>query len=415
MHFKTLTISQWQQFDKVEIDFHDRLTILTGANGCGKTTILNLLAKHQGGWGIPQLATPKEEKGTGIIKWMSRLFRGEDKSSETTIGALKYSNTHSAQLTIPSSPGATYDVSIVSQMGIHCFFIPSHRSIFRYQAVSNIPTTKKDRASAFQESNNSMRNRYRGGGGEPSSYHMKNTLISWVIHGYGVRRGTKSVMPPDAEQVRHFEGFESVLKKLLPRSLGFEELEVRNMEIVFVCNGGKDEFVLETCSGGISTLIDIAWQIYMFSTKEHGEFTVLIDEVENHLHPTLQRRILPDLVEAFPDARFVVSTHSPLIVSSVKESQLYALRYNSVGKIQSVHLDLRHSPKTAAEILDEVLGVSFTMPIWVEEQLNQISKRFADMPVDAQYFRKLRNELESIGMGRLLPIAMESVLSQRHD
>ena len=415
MHFKTLTISQWQQFEKVVINFHDRLTILTGANGCGKTTILNLLTKHQGGWGIPLLSTPKGDKATGVIKWISRLFKGEDKSAETSIGSLSYSNGQMATLAIPNNTGATYEIGISGQQEVQCFFIPSHRSTFRYQPVSNIPTTKKDRALAFNEVSKSIRNRYMGGHEQPSSFYMKNTLIGWIIHGYGVLRGAKAVMAPDAEQVRHFEGFEKVLKQLLPTSLGFQELEVRDMEIVFICNGGKDEFVLETCSGGISTLIDIAWQIYMFATKEHGEFTVLIDEVENHLHPTLQRRILPDLLSAFPNARFVVSTHSPLIVSSVKDSLVYALRYDKGNKIQSVCLDLHKNPKTAAEILDEVLGVSFTMPIWVEEQLNEISTRFANTPVDADYFSKLRSELESVGMGRLLPTAMASVLGQRND
>lgn len=415
MHFKSLTISQWQQFQQVEINFHDRLTILTGANGCGKTTILSLLAKHQGGWGIPLLATPKKDKSTGIIKWASRLFNGEDKSNETSIGSLSYANGHIAPLTIPNSAGATYDVSISGQQSIHCFYIPSHRQVFRYQQVSNIPTAKKDRTSAFNETYNSMRNRYMGGHEQPSSFYMKNTLIGWIIHGFGVKRGEKAVMPPDVEQVLHFEGFENILRQLLPKSLGFEELEVRNMEIVFVCNGGKDEFVLETCSGGISTLIDIAWQIYMFSTKEHGEFTVLVDEVENHLHPTLQRRILPDLLNAFPNARFVVSTHSPLIVSSVRDSLVYALRYDAGNKIQSVRLDLHDNPKTAAEILDEVLGVSFTMPIWVEERLNEISEKFAAIPPDADYFKKLREELETAGIGRMLPTAMASVLDQRHD
>lgn len=36
MNFKFMEISEWQQFDNVAIEFHDRLTVLTGANGSGK-------------------------------------------------------------------------------------------------------------------------------------------------------------------------------------------------------------------------------------------------------------------------------------------------------------------------------------------------------------------------------------------
>jgi len=141
---------------------------------------------------------------------------------------------------------------------------------------------------------------------------MKSTLLGWVVNGYGVRSLTKMIMPADPEQIRNFEGFRDVLRLILPRTLGFEDLEIRDYEIVFVCNGGADEFLLETASGGISVLIDIAWQIYMFDTDAKEPFAVVIDEVENHLHPNMQRTLLPNLLTAFPHAKFIVSTHSPL-------------------------------------------------------------------------------------------------------
>lgn len=104
---------------------------------------------------------------------------------------------------------------------------------------------------------------------------------------------------------------------------------------------------------------------------------MIIDEVENHLHPIMQRKVLPDLVNAFPNARFIVSTHSPLVVGSVKDSAVYALKHNSAGKVDSHQLDLHHQAKNAIEVLDEILGVSFTMPIWVEDKLNSINKNMS--------------------------------------
>lgn len=49
-----------------------------------------------------------------------------------------------------------------------------------------------------------------------------------------------------------------------------------------------------------------------------SEAIVLIDEVELHLHPFWQQRVLPDLMRTFPKAQFIVSTHSPQVLTTVK-------------------------------------------------------------------------------------------------
>lgn len=411
MYLQSIKLIEWQQFQSVDIQFHDQVTIITGGNGSGKTTILNLLARHCG-WNSVSLATPKTEKGTGIVKYFSRLFGGHDKSNDSLIGNIRYSNNTEAQLINPNSNVAQYQITIQGQQNVQCFYIPSHRSIFKYEPVGNIPTIRKNKQSAFQEVSNSSRQRYEGGGGQSSSFFMKSTLIGWVIQGYGVRSDSKEIMPADNEQIQFFEGFQEVLRKILPPDIGFQEIEIRNMEVVFVCNGGNDEFVLETASGGISALIDIAWQIYMFSTKEHIDFTVIIDEIENHLHPIMQRRVLLDLASAFPKAKFIVSTHSPLVVGSVKNSKVYALKHNENGKVESHHLDLTNEARNALEILDEVLGVSFTMPIWVEEKLNAIINQYLTDIKNPKIFSEMRKALAEVGLERLLPSAIETVLKE---
>ena len=412
MHFDHLEISDWQQFRSVSMDFHARLTILTGANGSGKTTLLSLLARHKG-WQQQFLATPRLERVTGAITYALRYFLGKDNSSERAIGKLVYSDGAVSELLIPSSSGVTYDVQFSSQKPVNCFYIPSHRQIFRYQSLSSIPTGKKERQAAFEEVQDNNRNRYQGGGGQPSSFLMKNALISWVINGYGVQSGNKVVMPSDAAQVQLFEGFVDILRKVLPPTLKFEELEIRNMEVVLVCNDARDEFVLETVSGGVTALIDIAWQIFMASTKESADVTVIIDEVENHLHPTMQRRILPDLMNAFPAARFIVSTHSPLVVSSVKDSSVYVFTHDETAKVVSQKLDFHGEARTAAEILDQVLGVSFSMPIWAEHELARIVGNFQAQPGNIENLAELRSQLKEAGLERLMSSAVVNVLESR--
>ncbi len=75
-------------------------------------------------------------------------------------------------------------------------------------------------------------------------------------------------------------------------------------------------------------LIEIAWRCYTlnpFLGKDAFSKTtgiVMIDEVDLHLHPKWQQRIVPILAEAFPNIQFVITTHSPIILSSVKGNVL---------------------------------------------------------------------------------------------
>jgi len=414
MNFKAIALKEWQQFQDVDIDFGERLTILTGANGSGKTTIINILGRHAG-WQHVSLATPKLDKKTGLIRFFNRLFNGEDKSEDKVIGSITYDDNARATLSVPEGQSLAYTINIQNQQAVKCFLIPSHGSVYFYQMLENFPAQKKDISAAFNEIYNTIRDRYKGGGGRPSNFFMKNTLIGWAIQGFGVQDGIKTVMARDQQLIEYYKGFQSVLRKILPESLRFQEFEIRSGEIVFVCNDGKDEFIFETASGGISALIDIAWQIYMYSTKESGDFTVLIDEIENHLHPTMQRHVLPDLIAAFPRARFVVATHNPLVVSSVKDSKTYVLKYNDSGKVESERLDFEKRPKTATEILDEVLGVSFTMPIWVEDKLRSIVESYIHKAMDKNDFEQMRNELTEAGLERLMPHAIKDVMGGKND
>lgn len=402
MRFKKLIINEWKQFEKLDIDFHKQLTILTGANGAGKTTILNLLAKHFG-WNSVELSTPAKDKKSGFIKFFTRYFKSPIVLSNNVIGTLTYDDNVKANLEIPVYDSAQYNITIKPQRPILGFNIPSHRPSFHYQAVQQLSLQKRNKQTAFQLVSNSSKNRIVGGGDKPSNYYIKETLLTWNVFGYG-----NPEMEPDIEYMGFYQDFQEVLKKILPKSLGFQNFSARKSEIVMVTESG--EYMLDGCSGGISALVDLSWQIYMFSTKEKTSFTVLIDEIENHLHATMQRAILPDLISAFPNVQFVVSTHSPLIIGSVKDSNVYALRYNTDKKIESEFLDLENKAKNATEILNEVLGVTFTMPIWVEKSLSEIVDKYSDKEMDEKLFDEMRSELSKLGLEELMPLAIKNVL-----
>lgn len=406
MKFDRLEISDWKQFSDVDIVFHNRLTVLTGANGSGKTTLLHLLARCLG-WDFQELATPKKDLKTGAIRFFTNLFKKKiEEDTLVTIGSLLFSDGHQSDLQIPlKGTSARYQISFSNYRTIPGVMILSHRNVFKYQSIPSISTQKISRRKAYDQVNQLAKqetlqeNPYYQ---RSVNYHIKETLLSWAIGGSG-----NKYIEADAEAMEWYDGFEKVLKIIMPKHIGFEKLSIRNYEIVLSTQSG--DFMLDAVSGGIAALIDLAWQIYNLASVE-DELVVLIDEVENHLHATMQRSVLPDLLKAFPHVQFVVSTHSPLIVASVKDSYVYAFRYNDEKRVFSEKLDLVNKARNANEILNEVLGVPFTMPIWAEDALNRIVAKYASEEVSELMVDNMREEFKAEGLEGLMPMAISKVM-----
>lgn len=173
-------------------------------------------------------------------------------------------------------------------------------------------------------------------------------------------------------------------------------------------------FSLDGVSGGIAAIIDIAWQIFMYSGDDK-RFVVTIDEPENHLHPELQQTILTGLLEAFPQVQFIVATHNPFIISSVSNSSVYVLDYNAENKVQSKHLDFINKAGTANEILRDVLGLPFTMPIWAEKRVESIIRKYSQTGMSEESLNQLRAELEEIGLEKLIPDAIAKIAENQKE
>jgi predicted ATP-binding protein involved in virulence len=133
----------------------------------------------------------------------------------------------------------------------------------------------------------------------------------------------------------------------------------------------------------------------------------------------MQRSILGRLVDAFPKAQFVVVTHSPFVVSSVRDSSVYALKYTEWGEnvssefsgnqVSSIKLDLDAKAATASEILRDVLGVPVTLPEWAESELKHITEEFCRKPISEKSFRDLREALNNAGLNEYLPDALKLI------
>jgi hypothetical protein len=208
------------------------------------------------------------------------------------------------------------------------------------------------------------------------------------------------------------------LKRVLPEEIGFDRLEIRPPEVIAVCLSG--EFPIDGASGGMMALIQTSWQIFLESSSVDGSFVVLIDEPENHLHPSMQRTFLANIVSAFPDAQFIVATHSPFIVSSVKDSFVYVLTHKGIDgasfkpteprSVYSLKVDQSHTAGPATEILRDVLGVPVTIPEWSVDNLNGIANAFSERPLTKESLNELRQMLGSAGLSEFYPQILERIM-----
>ena len=117
-------------------------------------------------------------------------------------------------------------------------------------------------------------------------------------------------------------------------------------------------------AGTEGTLLWIRWLAlkmvhhYNFAKDwQHQPAILLIDEIENHLHPTWQRRVLPALLDHFPKLQIFATTHSPFIVAGLKQGQVHLLQRDANGVVTATTNDRDVIGWTADEILRTMMGV----------------------------------------------------------
>ncbi|MFJ8087733.1 AAA family ATPase [Lysinibacillus sp. NPDC095746] len=392
LKFRSLTLSNWRQFEMIDIQFHENLTILTGANGTGKTTLLNLLNYHFG--------------------WETEFINSEKSNENLTsfqdvkyIGELTYNNGKNGRINFPSVSSYTYKLEIDNKQNISGLYIPSHRSVFGFNEVESIPTRIKPLEKLYSEYTDLIKSDYNlNGNNIKPNYVLKESLISLAVFGYG-----NDVIKKNINSLTVFDEFKQVLKEVLPPKLGFNDISIVLPDVIFETNSGS--FSIDAVSGGIAAIIDLSWQIFLHY-KIKDKLVVTIDEPENHLHPEMQRRIMPSLIKAFPNIQFIVITHNPFIISSVKDSNIYILNHNEKNKVVTDKLDFVNKAGTSNDILREALGLPITMPIWVEDKLNQIIYKYSELDITEENFQELRNEMEEISLEKYIPTTIVDIIKQ---
>ena len=147
---------------------------------------------------------------------------------------------------------------------------------------------------------------------------------------------------------------------------GYTGLRIRRQKQRMMISKGGEEIAVDQLSDGEKVLLaltgDLARRLAMANPSGDplkGSGIVLIDEVELHLHPKWQHRVVEQLTKTFPNCQFIVTTHSPAVLSHAPNGTALLLRRTSHG-IKAKPLD--PFGKEADALLEDVFGTSARPP-----------------------------------------------------
>jgi predicted ATP-binding protein involved in virulence len=148
---------------------------------------------------------------------------------------------------------------------------------------------------------------------------------------------------------------------------------------MMICKG-ETPLNINQLSSGEKTLLtlvaDLARRLAIANPHREnpliGNGVVLIDEVDLHLHPRWQRALIPQLQKTFPNCQFIVTTHSPLVLSNISHKKVIILE-----DFQPVKITPHTFGRDNNSILYELMGVK-QRPDEMQQQFDQVYELIDD-------------------------------------
>ena len=178
----------------------------------------------------------------------------------------------------------------------------------------------------------------------------------------------------------------------------------RRIMLSFGQDSGETETLsLNQLSGGYRIVVAVAGDLArrMAHGNPHladplsAEAIVLIDEIELHLHPSWQQRILTDLTRTFPNTQFIVSTHSPQVLTTLRPEQIVKLSRED-GRIVAARTPEPTYGAEAGDVLNVVMGVDERPPNEFADTLKRYMRLIGDDKGESVKAKKLRSDLERL-------------------
>ncbi|MEH2466792.1 AAA family ATPase [Nostoc sp.] len=198
---------------------------------------------------------------------------------------------------------------------------------------------------------------------------------------------------------RQLESVRGSITSLQPE---FSDLRVERLPLRMTAIKRGQELIINQLSDGEKCLLamvgDLARRLAIANPSLpdplQGSGVVLIDEIELHLHPKWQREIIPALTRTFPNCQFIVTTHSPQVISQVKPEGIYILEKTDEGVVAK--RPESSFGRDSNRILEDLMGVS-ARPQEIKESLLELFRLIdgGNLEGARQLRQQLANEIRA--------------------
>lgn len=384
MFLKSLVIHNFRCFSNLEVSFKNRLTVIVGNNGSGKSTVLEAAAIAAGtltsamdgltNYGIKRSDAHYKYFDLGSNVDVQPQFPVEITASGTVDGKeiiwtrnLNTANGRGSFASAKELTAVAHSYQERMRNGDKELKLP----IISYYGTGRLWNQHREKRNDIFEQNNRRNGYVDSLDGAANDKLMMRWFQKMTIQ--QIQRG---------QAIPEFTSVKMAMEQIFASVTGFSDVNVQfNLDtgdidiIYFDKNNEHVRIPISLLSDGykctISLIADIAYRMAILNPQlldkvlTETEGIVLIDEVDLHLHPKWQKRILNDLMNVFPKVQFIVSTHAPEVINSAKRESIIRLNSNEILAVADETYG-----KDANTILREVMEVS-TRPDDVQALLDE--------------------------------------------
>lgn len=431
--FDELKLFNYKRFNRLSLKMSDtNVTVIIGNNGAGKTSLLEAIKKSLS-WFVNNFiredTTGQKLVPNDISESNGSLFC----TIESTI-KLSAQNQFTVELSRPKEghdlglQGDYANIKLVADMyrslnsRIKNFNLPilAYYPVERTQNPTQIQPNKIEKVSS--ENWNSL----DGYDGALSSHQNFNRFLGWYKRLSNIDLSTNEEFNSVKSKINSNKDFISMLEEQLQKEIGSEdalktminklskevsELEfelkkikkperkqiedINNSIMTFMPeikniryeNAPLDGFFIEKesvkleakqLSQGERTLMalvgDIARRLILLNPSLpnplRGSGIVLIDEIDLHIHPLWQQKVVQNLTKTFPNIQFILTTHSPQVLSTVSKNEIRVIGSNLDGHLIAVSPLAETYAHPNSDVMESVMGVK-AIPLVKEFDLIQ--------------------------------------------